>query len=140
MDQWVHPHGRAGHWAYPLPREMTPLTPTVPHPGNYLWDYRSDMPEDIGPGSLQQGQRQDYQLPNTYGRVQNHPFENRPQDWQTNRTSLPFVQGMSGEQKRLHICSGHFKVRKTGIYWWRPHWRGHEELGIVERRGHKITA
>jgi hypothetical protein len=32
---------------------------------------------------------------------------------------------------RLHLCSGHWKVRKTGIFFWRPFWRGDPRRGEV---------
>lgn len=36
--------------------------------------------------------------------------------------------------KRLHVTRGHFKVRKTGIFWWNQHWRGDAKLGTVEKQ------
>ncbi len=32
--------------------------------------------------------------------------------------------GMSREAMRQHIVRGHFKIRKTGVYWWSPFLRG----------------
>jgi hypothetical protein len=32
--------------------------------------------------------------------------------------------GLTREQARQHLCRGHFKIRKTGVYWWRPFLRG----------------
>lgn len=37
---------------------------------------------------------------------------------QSNRMS-----GMSARERRAHLVSGHFKVRKTGIFWWSSHVR-----------------
>jgi hypothetical protein len=34
---------------------------------------------------------------------------------------------------RLGIVRGHFKVRKTGIFFWHPHWRGKSSVGVVEK-------
>lgn len=34
---------------------------------------------------------------------------------------------------RLHTVRGHFKVRKTGIYWWSDFWRGDSNSGLVEK-------
>lgn len=31
------------------------------------------------------------------------------------------------------LVIGHFKVRKSGIYWWSPHWRGPAHEGTIER-------
>ena len=30
---------------------------------------------------------------------------------------------------RLHVVSGHFKVRKSGIFWWSDHARGESDPG-----------
>lgn len=46
----------------------------------------------------------------------------------------------SAEAMRLHLVRGHFKVRKTGVYWWHHHMRGDESVGVVERKGHIINA
>jgi hypothetical protein len=37
------------------------------------------------------------------------------------------ASGMSREAARRHLVRGHFKVRKSGIYWWTPFMRGHGE-------------
>jgi len=34
--------------------------------------------------------------------------------------------GFSREAVRMHLVRGHFKVRKSGVYWWSPHPRGRE--------------
>ena len=39
----------------------------------------------------------------------------------------------SESRKRLHWVRGHFKVRKTGVFWWNPHTAGRGELGIAEK-------
>jgi hypothetical protein len=38
-----------------------------------------------------------------------------------------------GGFKRLHWRRGHFKARKTGIFWWAAHMAGHKELGFAEK-------
>ena len=37
------------------------------------------------------------------------------------------------EGRRLHWKRGHFKIRKTGIFWWNPHLAGRKELGFIEK-------
>jgi hypothetical protein len=37
---------------------------------------------------------------------------------------------------RLHLVRGHFKVRRTGVFWWSPHPRGHAERGEVNQARH----
>ena len=34
---------------------------------------------------------------------------------------------------RMHWRRGHFKIRKTGVYWWEPHLAGNAELGMIEK-------
>lgn len=36
-----------------------------------------------------------------------------------------------GGSNRLHFCRGHFKRRKTGLYYWQPHIRGRNKKGVV---------
>ena len=33
--------------------------------------------------------------------------------------------------QRAHTVRGHFKIRKTGVYWWRPFIRGEVAEGFV---------
>ena len=40
------------------------------------------------------------------------------------------VPGSSGIHQQFHFCRGHFKQRKTGLYWWSEHGRGDPRLGI----------
>jgi len=53
-----------------------------------------------------------------------------------------YVIGDSQLQQRMHLTRGHFKYytperplfgKLTGIYWWKPHVRGNEEKGIVNK-------
>lgn len=44
------------------------------------------------------------------------------------------------EAMRLHLVRGHFKVRKTGVFWWHHFMRGDETQGVVARKAHTITA
>jgi hypothetical protein len=43
------------------------------------------------------------------------------------------ARGLSREAARLHLVRGHFKVRKTGIYWWSPFPRGRGDVARRER-------
>jgi hypothetical protein len=45
----------------------------------------------------------------------------------------------SEEAMRLHLVRGHFKIRKTGVFWWHHFMRGDESAGMVERKGHVIN-
>jgi hypothetical protein len=48
--------------------------------------------------------------------------------------------GVSAEEIRQHLVRGHFKIRKTGVYWWRNHIRGLAAAGAVEHSGYKVKA
>lgn len=41
--------------------------------------------------------------------------------------------GMSRADMRAHLVRGHFKIRRTGVYWWSPFVRGHG-AGIERQR------
>jgi hypothetical protein len=41
--------------------------------------------------------------------------------------------GQECDGVRLHWRRGHFKARKTGLFWWSPHLAGQKELGMVEK-------
>ncbi|CAN5440604.1 hypothetical protein BH10CYA1_BH10CYA1_62190 [soil metagenome] len=41
--------------------------------------------------------------------------------------------GLSVEEMRAHLVRGHFKVRKSGIFWWSPFVRGSAKEGIVTK-------
>jgi hypothetical protein len=54
----------------------------------------------------------------------------RPQVWM--RTSSASLAHQHGEL-RLHFVRGHFKKRKTGLFWWGMHARGSEKLGVIHK-------
>jgi hypothetical protein len=45
-----------------------------------------------------------------------------------------------GAGMRLHIVRGHFKVRRTGVYWWSNYLRGNAADGVVERSRYEVAA
>jgi hypothetical protein len=48
-------------------------------------------------------------------------------------------QGATKDEIRRHIVRGHFKLRKGGVFWWRPFLRGNPALGEVKREGFVVT-
>lgn len=46
--------------------------------------------------------------------------------------------GMTEAEIRQHIVRGHFKLRKGGVFWWRPFLRGDSSFGEVRRTGYNI--
>jgi hypothetical protein len=47
--------------------------------------------------------------------------------------------GLTPEEIRRHLVRGHFKVRKSGVYWWRSHIRGSEAKGEVQHSLYKVV-
>lgn len=47
--------------------------------------------------------------------------------------------GMTKEEIRRHIVRGHFKIRKSGVYFWRPFIRGTAKVGEVRRSGYSVV-
>jgi len=41
--------------------------------------------------------------------------------------------GVSAHEMRAHLVRGHFKIRRTGIYWWSHHIRGDAKLGAIHK-------
>lgn len=41
--------------------------------------------------------------------------------------------GEPGSVRRMHWVRGHFKIRKSGIFWWNPHLAGIAEEGFIEK-------
>jgi hypothetical protein len=50
--------------------------------------------------------------------------------------------GAHGERNpaRVHVVSGHFKVRKSGVYWWNDHTRGDPTQGVIRQQKRKVVA
>lgn len=48
---------------------------------------------------------------------------------QARRSAEP---GVDGDRRAWHFCRGHFKVRRSGVYWWGAHWRGDPTAGRVK--------
>jgi hypothetical protein len=48
------------------------------------------------------------------------------------------TQQLSEAEIREHVVRGHFKVRKSGIYWWRPFIRGRSEIGVLPRKHYRV--
>lgn len=49
------------------------------------------------------------------------------------------ARGIDHETARLHLVRGHFKIRRTGVYWWSDFWRGDPTKGGVERREYDVV-
>ena len=47
-------------------------------------------------------------------------------------TGSPFSKNYQNKV-RSHLCRGHFKKRKAGVFWWDAHMRGQKELGVIEK-------
>jgi hypothetical protein len=47
-------------------------------------------------------------------------------------------KGHDGTTRARHLVKGHFKVRKTGVFWWSFHMAGSEKAGVVIRKGYEV--
>ena len=47
--------------------------------------------------------------------------------------------GLSSAEIRRHAVRGHFKIKKHGIYWWRPFLRGNPMVGEVKHHSYEVT-
>jgi hypothetical protein len=49
------------------------------------------------------------------------------------------ASGLSHEAARAHMVRGHFKIRRTGVFWWSPFVRGDRSHGEVKRLEYDVT-
>jgi hypothetical protein len=49
------------------------------------------------------------------------------------------ARGVSREAARAHLVRGHFKIRRTGVFWWSPFLRGDARMGAVERKQYEVV-
>lgn len=42
------------------------------------------------------------------------------------------------EEMRAHLVRGHYKLRKSGLYWWSSHIRGSE--GVIDTREYRVKS
>jgi hypothetical protein len=49
-------------------------------------------------------------------------------------TNRGIASGMSRDAARQHLVRGHFKTRKSGIYWWSPFVRGRSDQAVPRER------
>jgi hypothetical protein len=48
------------------------------------------------------------------------------------------ARGIEREAARLHLVRGHFKIRRTGVYWWCPFTRGDAKRGALKREEYEV--
>jgi hypothetical protein len=49
------------------------------------------------------------------------------------------ARGIEREAARQHLVRGHFKIRRTGVFWWSPFVRGDARRGEVRREEYSVT-
>jgi hypothetical protein len=49
------------------------------------------------------------------------------------------ARGVNREAARQHLVRGHFKIRKTGVYWWAPFLRGDARHGTIKRHEYEVV-
>jgi hypothetical protein len=50
------------------------------------------------------------------------------------------LHGISEREVREHLVRGHFKIKKRGVYWWRPHIRGNAIIGRIIHDRYQVSA
>jgi len=55
------------------------------------------------------------------------------------QSRIAAARGLSREAARQHLVRGHFKIRRTGVYWWSPFVRGDSGRGEVERQSYEVA-
>jgi hypothetical protein len=50
---------------------------------------------------------------------------------------IAHARGIDRETARQHLVRGHFKLRRSGVYWWSPFLRGDAQKGIVKREAYE---
>jgi hypothetical protein len=46
---------------------------------------------------------------------------------------------LTREEAGRHSVRGHFKIRRTGVYWWSPFFRG-DPTKLVQRQEYKVES
>ncbi len=54
------------------------------------------------------------------------------------QTRIADARGISREAARQHLVRGHFKIRRTGVYWWSPFVRGDLSRGETQRDTYEV--
>jgi hypothetical protein len=49
------------------------------------------------------------------------------------------AQGVDRETARQHLVMGHFKIRKSGVYWWSSFLRGDARKGTIKRQQYDVV-
>jgi hypothetical protein len=49
------------------------------------------------------------------------------------------ARGVDRETARQHLVRGHFKIRRTGVYWWAPFLRGDPTRGPIKRDTYEVV-
>jgi hypothetical protein len=49
------------------------------------------------------------------------------------------AHGIDREAARAHLVRGHFKIRRTGVFWWSPFLRGDTTKGAAQREEYEIV-
>lgn len=54
-------------------------------------------------------------------------------------TRVAEASGMTRDAARQHLVCGHFKIRRTGVFWWTPFLRGDPKRGKIARESYDVT-
>lgn len=55
------------------------------------------------------------------------------------KTKIALERDKGNAEVRAHFVRGHFKVRRSGVFWWSPHLRGDQQSGFVAKN-YRVTS
>jgi hypothetical protein len=72
------------------------------------------------------------------GKIEFLPYTKTRLTMSRSQGRIADARGISREVARQHLVRGHFKIRRTGVYWWSPFIRGDLSRGGVERSSYEV--
>jgi hypothetical protein len=73
------------------------------------------------------------------GRTEFLPYRRTRLALSRSQARFAAARGLDREAARAHLVRGHFKIRKTGVFWWSPFLRGNASIDATPRGGYQVT-
>jgi hypothetical protein len=68
------------------------------------------------------------------GRAEMLPYSRTRLAMSRSQARIAAARGIDREAARAHLVRGHFKIRRTGVFWWSPFLRGDASKGELKRQ------
>jgi hypothetical protein len=72
------------------------------------------------------------------GKPQFLPYNKTRLAMSRSQERIAHAHGVDREAARQHLVRGHFKIRRTGVYWWSPFLRGDASRGTKPRESYDV--